>query len=104
MFHSFAWILVSNVGIKYLLLLFHLYLALVNLSLNKTVLASSQFLTAYPAGNAVDGITTNDLHEKSCMHTTKDKNPWIRIDLGIESRVEKVSDITQIKIHHRNHD
>ena len=89
---------------KKLVLLFDFYLALVNLSLNKTVVASSQFLAAYPAGNAVDGITTNDLHENSCMHTGKDHNPWIRIDLGKESRVEKVSDITQIKIHHRNHD
>ncbi|XP_057307268.1 pentraxin fusion protein-like isoform X2 [Hydractinia symbiolongicarpus] len=63
---------------------------LINLAKNATATASSQFLKVYPAGRAIDGITTNNLLEKSCMHTAKDKKPWLRIDLGTLRLVEKV--------------
>ncbi|XP_057307272.1 uncharacterized protein LOC130645326 isoform X2 [Hydractinia symbiolongicarpus] len=63
---------------------------LINWAENATATASSQLLKVYPAGRAIDGITTNNLLEKSCMHTAKDKKPWLRIDLGTLRLVEKV--------------
>lgn len=61
-----------------------------NVALGKRATASSQFLNVYPAGMAIDGITRNSLNGKSCMHTAKDKKPWLRIDLKGNAVVEKV--------------
>ena len=66
-------------------------LGLVRLSSGKIATASSNMFKLYPAQKALDGNYKNELNQKSCMHTEKDVNPWLRIDLKAPSVIERVS-------------
>lgn len=61
-----------------------------NLALYKPVTTSSTFLKVYAPSKVTDGKTGNQLLEGFCMHTEKDQNPWLRIDLVEKSLVDKV--------------
>ena len=61
-----------------------------NLALNKPAKQSSISADGN-AERAVDGNYNNDYNSGlSCTHTSNDKSPWWRVDLGKKSQIYKV--------------
>jgi len=61
-----------------------------NIARSKPTTASSNLYSKYPSSRAVDGNYNTMFNVKSCMHTGKDMEPFLRIDLQKKSLVEKV--------------
>lgn len=61
-----------------------------NMAIGKPTNASSSLFGRYPSSRAVDGNSNTTFNSKSCMHTDKDLNPFLRIDLQKQSVVEMV--------------
>jgi len=62
----------------------------VNLALGKPARQSSTYV-GWGATNAVDGITSGNMHQYPGSHTQKEANAWWQVDLGGASPIEAVT-------------